>query len=114
MPPLIAALMLLAFPAAVICAAITDATSYIIPNRLSAALAVAFLPAALAAGLPLQSFALCAGLGLAALAAGIGVPAVPEILAPLPETLRAVFASGITTGGLTALALNALLPRQAQ
>ncbi len=46
-----------------------------------------------------------------ALAAGIGVPAVPEVLAPLPDTLRAVFASGITTGGLTALTLNALLPR---
>lgn len=45
-----------------------------------------------------------------ALAAGIGVPAVPEVLAPLPETVRAVFASGITAGGLTALLLNAALP----
>ena len=73
MPPLIAAFLLLAFPAAVIAAAITDATSYIIPNRLSAALAVAFLPAALAAGLPLHTFAVCAALGVAALAAGIGL-----------------------------------------
>lgn len=48
-----------------------------------------------------------------ALATGIGVPAVPEVLAPLPETVRAVLASGVTTGGLTALVLNALLPRQA-
>ncbi len=48
-----------------------------------------------------------------ALAAGIGVPAAPEVLAPLPEGMRAVFASGVTTGGLTALMLNALLPSRA-
>ena len=45
-----------------------------------------------------------------ALGAGIGVNSTPEVLAPLPETIRAVFASGITTGGLVGLALNALLP----
>lgn len=44
------------------------------------------------------------------LGGGIGVNAVPEVLAPLPESLRAIFASGITTGGLLALALNAILP----
>ena len=44
------------------------------------------------------------------LAAGIGVSAAPEVLDPLPETLRAVFANGITTGGLAALLLNACLP----
>jgi xanthine permease XanP len=44
------------------------------------------------------------------LAAGIGVGAVPEVLAPLPETLRAVFANGITTGGMAALVLNACVP----
>ena len=48
-----------------------------------------------------------------ALAAGIGVPAVPEVLAPLPAAARDVFASGITTGGLMALVLNALLPGRA-
>lgn len=42
--------------------------------------------------------------------AGIGINAVPEVLAPLPETLRAIFSSGITTGGLLALALNSVLP----
>ncbi len=73
MPPLIAALLLLAFPAAVIAAAITDATSYIIPNRLSAILALAFVPAALAAGLSPIHFAICAGVGVAALAAGIAL-----------------------------------------
>ncbi len=45
------------------------------------------------------------------LAAGIGVGAAPEVLAPLPETLRAVLANGITTGGLAALVLNACLPQ---
>lgn len=65
--------LLLLFPAGVIAAAITDATRYIIPNRLCAALALAFAPAALAAGLPLQTFALCGGVGVAALAVGIGL-----------------------------------------
>lgn len=45
-----------------------------------------------------------------ALGAGLGINAVPEVLAPLPETLRAVFASGITAGGLLALVLNTVLP----
>lgn len=46
------------------------------------------------------------------LGAGIGINAVPEVLAPLPESARAVFASGITIGGLLALLLNAILPRR--
>jgi xanthine permease XanP len=41
------------------------------------------------------------------LAAGIGVGAAPQVLDPLPETLQAVFANGITTGGIAALLLNA-------
>lgn len=45
-----------------------------------------------------------------ALAAGVGVGAAPEVLDPLPETVRAVFANGITTGGVAALLLNAALP----
>ena len=45
-----------------------------------------------------------------AIAVGIGVPAVPEVLAPLPEAVRIVFANGITTGGLVAFVLNAILP----
>lgn len=43
--------------------------------------------------------------------AGVGINAVPEVLAPLPETARAIFSSGITTGGLLALTLNWVLPR---
>jgi xanthine permease XanP len=44
------------------------------------------------------------------LGAGIGVQSVPELLNPLPEALRLVFASGITTGGIFAFLLNAILP----
>ena len=73
MPISFQALLLLIFPAAVIAAAITDATRYIIPNRLTAALALAFAPVALAVGLPLPTFAICAGAGLAALAVGVGL-----------------------------------------
>ncbi len=68
---LLAHALLLIFPLAVIAAAITDATRYIIPNRLSAALALAFMPAALAAGLPLPAVGLYVAVGAAALAAGV-------------------------------------------
>ena len=40
---------------------------------------------------------------------GLSVELVPEILCQLPETLRNIFASGITTGGLTAIVANALI-----
>ena len=45
-----------------------------------------------------------------ALAAGVGVGAAPEVLDPLPEAFRAVFANAVTTGGVAALLLNAVLP----
>ena len=40
---------------------------------------------------------------------GLSVELVPDILCQLPETLRNIFASGITTGGLTAIVANALI-----
>lgn len=40
---------------------------------------------------------------------GLSVELVPEILNQLPETLRNIFSSGITTGGLTAIIANALI-----
>jgi prepilin peptidase CpaA len=70
LPQILQIVLLLAFPLAVIGAALTDATSYTIPNRISAALALAFLPAALACGLPPAVFATCAGVGAAAFLAG--------------------------------------------
>lgn len=40
---------------------------------------------------------------------GLSVELVPEILCQLPETLRNIFSSGITTGGLTAILSNVLI-----
>lgn len=40
---------------------------------------------------------------------GLSVELVPEILSQLPETIRNVFASGITTGGVTAILSNILI-----
>lgn len=40
---------------------------------------------------------------------GLSVELVPEILCQLPETLRNIFSSGITTGGVTAILANALI-----
>lgn len=40
---------------------------------------------------------------------GLSVELVPEILCQLPETMRNIFSSGITTGGLTAILANLLI-----
>ena len=39
---------------------------------------------------------------------GLSVELVPEILTQLPETIKNIFSSGITTGGLTAILANTL------
>ncbi|MGB3571910.1 MAG: nucleobase:cation symporter-2 family protein [Phormidesmis sp.] len=44
------------------------------------------------------------------LALGLGVSVVPDILEQLPTLLKSIFASGISTGGITALVLNIILP----
>ncbi|MGB3300330.1 MAG: nucleobase:cation symporter-2 family protein [Phormidesmis sp.] len=51
------------------------------------------------------SIILATSLGL-----GLGVSVVPDILNNLPVLLKSIFSSGISTGGLTALVLNILLP----
>jgi prepilin peptidase CpaA len=65
--------LLLIFPVLVIGAALRDATSYTIPNRLSIALAAAFPLAALALGLPLAAIGLNLGVGAVALLLGMGM-----------------------------------------
>ncbi|MBR4882366.1 MAG: xanthine permease XanP, partial [Bacteroidales bacterium] len=40
---------------------------------------------------------------------GLSVELVPEILSQLPDTIKSIFSSGITTGGLTAILTNALI-----
>lgn len=49
----------------------------------------------------------------AAFATGIGVELVPDVINSLPEGLRIILRSGITTGGLTALFLQVILPKSA-
>lgn len=67
------AALLLAFPALVIAGALRDATSYTIPNWISGVLILAFFPAAFALGVPLPAIGLHAGLGVAALIAGMAM-----------------------------------------
>ena len=45
------------------------------------------------------------------LAMGLGVTFVPESLANLPQIVKNMFASGIATGGIFAIAMNLLLPQ---
>ncbi|NJM97178.1 MAG: purine permease [Phormidesmis sp. RL_2_1] len=51
------------------------------------------------------SIILATSLGL-----GLGVSVVPDILEQLPALVKNIFSSGISTGGITALLLNILLP----
>ena len=44
------------------------------------------------------------------LSTGLGVVFVPEVLAHMPKMIQAIFGSAITTGGLTAIFLNIVLP----
>ena len=52
-----------------------------------------------------NSIILAVSLGL-----GLGVTFVPEILDNMPALIKSLFASGISTGGITALLLNIILP----
>jgi pbuX: xanthine permease len=42
-------------------------------------------------------------------ALGLSVEMVPEILCQFPESIKNIFSSGITTGGVTAIISNALI-----
>ena len=61
------------FPAAVIFAAVRDATTFTIPNWLCAAAALAFFPVAALCGLAPLGYALALGLFVVALAAGMAM-----------------------------------------
>jgi prepilin peptidase CpaA len=63
----------LVFPALLILAAMRDATSYTIPNAISLALMVVFPILALLLALPLPAIAMHAGIGFAALLAGMAM-----------------------------------------
>lgn len=71
LPP--AALPLAAFPVLLTIAALKDLSSYTIPNWISAALLVAFIPAAFAVGLPWPVLAQHAAVGGIALLIGVAM-----------------------------------------
>ena len=65
-------LLAFVFPALLLVAAAYDVTSYTIPNWISAALALAFFPVALFAGLPVTQIGASALVGVVVLMVGIG------------------------------------------
>lgn len=40
---------------------------------------------------------------------GMSVELVPDIMSKMPDVIRSIFSSGITTGGLTAMIANGLI-----
>jgi len=66
-------LLVSVFPLLVLIAALTDATTFLIPNRLSAALAIAFIPVALIIGLSPATIGVCVIVGVAALLFGVAM-----------------------------------------
>ncbi|TAJ69045.1 MAG: pilus assembly protein CpaA [Phenylobacterium sp.] len=68
---LLAAVLVLLFPALVLAAAFSDAISFTIPNWISLALLALFPVAGLAVGLPLSTLGLHLAIGVAALLAGM-------------------------------------------
>ena len=108
------------FPALMIIAGLTDATSFTIPNRLSVLLALAFLPAAFALGRPVGEIGLDLGVGVAALFAGMAMFAAgwigggdAKLLAAAalwlgwPATVDFLAVTALVGGGLAVLLLNA-------
>jgi prepilin peptidase CpaA len=98
---------LLILPALAIVAALEDVTSFTIPNWISAALVLAFLPAALAVGAPWATIGLCGVVGVIALVVGMGLFAAgwvgggdAKLLAACALWLGwpAVLSFGLTTG----------------
>ena len=67
------AALLTLFPALVIIAALTDATSFTIPNRISLLLLAVYVPASLLLGRPLAAMGVDAGMGVIGLVAGMGM-----------------------------------------
>ncbi|MDR3508821.1 MAG: prepilin peptidase [Caulobacteraceae bacterium] len=114
------AALLTIFPALMIIAALTDATSFTIPNRISLLLLVAFPVTALALRLPMGEIGLNLGVGLGALVAGMAMFAAGWIgggdaklfaMAGLwlgwPAAADFLMVTALAGGGLAILLLNA-------
>jgi prepilin peptidase CpaA len=117
-PPL--ALLLAVFPAGVIAAALKDATSFTIPNWISAGLVLSFFPVALALHVPWGVVGACAAAAGAALVCGMaffalgwcgGGDAKLMVACALwlgwPGLLTFLLATGVAGGALAAGLINA-------
>ncbi len=113
----LAPLLVAVFPAGAIAAALYDATTFTIPNRLTVALAVAFFPVAILLHMPVETIGACAAVGVLALIVGIGLFAMnwcgggdAKMLAACalwlgaPAILPFLFAMSVV-GGILALTL---------
>ncbi|QUD86747.1 A24 family peptidase [Phenylobacterium montanum] len=118
--PLFQAILLTIFPAVMIIAALSDATSFTIPNRLSLVLLAGFLPVTLMLGRPLGEIGLDLGVGVAALAAGMAMFAagwigggdaklfaVAALWLGWPAVASFLIVTALCGGGLAVLLLNA-------
>jgi prepilin peptidase CpaA len=114
------AALLTLFPALVIIAALTDATSFTIPNRISLLLLVIYLPASLLLGRPLTEIGVEVAVGVVALVVGMAMFAAGWIgggdaklfaVCALWLGLRGapsfLLVTAIAGGGLAVLLLNA-------
>ena len=118
--PLLQAALLIPFPAVMIFAALSDATSFTIPNRLSLVLLAGFLPVALMLGRPMSEIGLDLGVGTLALLAGMGMFAagwigggdaklfaVAALWLGWPAVASYLIVTALAGGGLAVLLLNA-------
>ena len=114
------AALLTLFPAVMILAALTDATSFTIPNRLSLILLAAFVPTVLVLGRPLGEIGLDVAVGALALIAGMAMFAagwigggdaklfaVAGLWLGWPALTSFLMVTALAGGGLAVLLLNA-------
>ncbi len=87
----------------------------IIPNSVLGGATILMFGTVAAAGIKIIASATINRRGMMIIAIsmglGLGVAFVPEILNPFPNIIKSIFSSSITTGGLTAILCNAILPR---
>ena len=117
------AFLLTVFPALTIIAALTDAVTFTIPNRISLLLLFSFFPTIFALGLPLQVSGINLAIGAAALAVGIGMFtmgwigggdaklfAASALWLGLPAMTTFLLVTAVAGGGLAVLLLNMRSP----
>ena len=87
----------------------------IIPNSVLGGATIIMFGTVAAAGIKIIASSVINRRGMLIMAislgTGLGVVFVPQILSHFPEIIQKIFGSAITTGGLTAILLNIVLPR---